>query len=119
MTFEIGTTTLGLLHDGTTTLIQKRPGPPERVDGHGIGVVSLSGPAPHGGEMHPDGDEVLILLSGRMTVTLEESDGTRTVEVFAGQGLVVPKGVWHQVLPEEPCQLIHVTPGPGGEHRPL
>ncbi len=119
MSFEIGKTTVGLLRDGSTTLIENRPGPPERVDGHTIGVPILSGPPPHNGEMHPDGDEVLILLSGRMTVILEEPEGTRKVEVLPGQGLIVPKGVWHRVVPGEPCQLIHVTPGPRGEHRPL
>jgi len=36
-----------------------------------------------------------------------------------GQALVVPLGVWHRVVPEEPSQLVHITPGPGGEHRPL
>jgi hypothetical protein len=32
---------------------------------------------------------------------------------------VVPRGVWHRVLLVEPSQLLHITPGPGGEHRPL
>lgn len=32
-------------------------------------------------------------------------------------GLVV--GVWQRVLIHEPSQLVHRTPGPGGEHRPL
>lgn len=69
--------------------------------------------------MHPDGDEVLLLLSGRMDVILEEPEGPRTLELLAGQGVVVPRGVWHRVLPLEPCQLVHVPSGPGGEHRPL
>ena len=36
-----------------------------------------------------------------------------------GEGLAVPRGVWHLVHVEEPGQLVHITPGPGGEHRPL
>lgn len=119
MTFELGNTTVALLRDGKTRLIENQPGPPERVDGHTIGVPVLSEPPPHNGEMHPDGDEILILLSGRITVTLEEPNGNRRVELLPGQGLIVPRGVWHQLTPEEPSQLIHVTPGPGGDHRPL
>jgi mannose-6-phosphate isomerase-like protein (cupin superfamily) len=52
-------------------------------------------------------------------VVLEEDGEERTFSVKPGQALVVPKGVWHRVLILEPSQLVHVTPGPGGEHRPL
>ena len=117
MTFDIADTLVGLLRGGEAKLVATGAGPPERVDGYAIGVVSSLGP-PHS-EMHPDGDEVLILVSGRLTVTLEERKGPRSVELLPGQGLIVPKGVWHQVVAEEPCKLIHVTPGPGGEHRSL
>src|SRR5262245_7150167 len=69
--------------------------------------------------MHPDGDEVLFLISGRLDVVLEEDDTQGVVEMTPGQALIVPKGVWHRVLPREPSQLLHITPGPGGEWRPL
>ena len=117
MTFETGNTMVGLLRGGEAKLIATGAGPPERVDGYAIGVASSLGP-PHS-EMHPDGDEVLILVSGRLTVTLEEPTGPRSVELLPGQGLIVPQGMWHEVVAEEPCQLVHATPGPGGEHRPL
>ena len=74
---------------------------------------------PHGGEMHPDGDELLFLVSGKLTVVLEDQDPPRHVELTPGQAVVVPRGIWHRVLIVEPSQLVHVTPGPGGEHRPL
>lgn len=117
MTFEIANTLVGLLRGGEAKLIATGTGPPERVDGYAIGVASDLGP-PHS-EMHPDGDEVLILVSGRLTVTLEEPAGLRSVALLPGQGLIVPQGVWHQVVAEEPFKLIHATPGPGGEHRRL
>jgi mannose-6-phosphate isomerase-like protein (cupin superfamily) len=69
--------------------------------------------------MHPDGDELLYLISGAVSVVLELSDATKTLEVGPGQAVIVPKGVWHRVLIHEPSQLVHLTPGPGGEHRPL
>ncbi len=74
---------------------------------------------PPAGEMHPDGDELLILVSGHVVVVLEEDEGERRVDLRPGQALVVPRGVWHRVELQEKSQLVHVTPGPGGEHRPL
>ncbi|MCA8945376.1 MAG: cupin domain-containing protein [Planctomycetes bacterium] len=69
-------------------------------------------------EMHPGGDEVLILVSGRMTLVLEEGSGERLVEMTAGQTFVVPKGVWHTGKVPEPSTLIGITAGKGTEHRP-
>jgi mannose-6-phosphate isomerase-like protein (cupin superfamily) len=36
-----------------------------------------------------------------------------------GQALAIPKGTWHQIIVDEPGQLINVTPGPGVRVRPL
>jgi mannose-6-phosphate isomerase-like protein (cupin superfamily) len=74
---------------------------------------------PHAGEVHPDGDEILYLISGGVDVILEEADGDRTVSVKPGQAVVVPQGVWHRVELREPSHLLFITPGPGGAHRPL
>ena len=38
---------------------------------------------------------------------------------FVGDACIVRKGEWHRVLMVEPAQLIHITPGPRGDHRPL
>ncbi len=116
---DLSQTTVGRYRDGTTQLIPNTAGPPERIDGVTIGAPFLSGPPPHAGEMHPDGDEILYLVSGRIDVILEEQGTKRTLELHPGCGCIVPRGVWHQVLPRERSQLVHVTPGPGGEHRPL
>ena len=77
--------------------------------------------APHDGEMHPDGDEVLYLISGRVRVTLETAaaEALDELEMQPGDGLIVPKGVWHRVDVLEPCQIMYVTPGPRSEFRPL
>jgi mannose-6-phosphate isomerase-like protein (cupin superfamily) len=69
--------------------------------------------------MHPDADELLYLLSGRIRVRLELEDGDRDVGVEAGQAVAVPRGIWHQIYVDEPGQLLNITPGPGGESRPL
>ena len=69
--------------------------------------------------MHADGDELIFLISGAVTVTLELADGDRVVNLGAGDALVVPRGVWHRLTMREPGQLIHITPGPNGDARPL
>ena len=95
-------------------------GPP-RIEGFTVGAPLLipGREPPHAGEMHPDADELLYLVSGRIRVRLELEEGDRDAELGAGQALVVPRGVWHRIFIQEPGQLVHMTPGPGGQHRPL
>ena len=52
-------------------------------------------------------------LAGRI-VGLE-----RETEMRPGQALAIPRGTWHQIIVDEPGQLVNVAPGPGGQHRPL
>ena len=94
-----------------------RPGPPERVDGMTVGIVTMTQNAPHGGEVHPDGDELLYVISGRLRISLDSLD--EDLILNPGQACIVPRGEWHQVDVLEPTQLVHVTPGPRGDHRPL
>ena len=117
-TFDLSCSLLGLKRDGTASLVPWESGPPPRVDGFVIGAPFMTRNAPHGGEMHPDGDELLYVVSGRIDVRLELADGVRTVDVEAGRALVVPRGVWHLIEVTEPARIVHITPGPGGEHRP-
>lgn len=106
--------------DRRARLVEQQNGrPPQRIDGFTVGAPMITGDAPHRGEMHPDGDELLYMVSGSITVRLELPGGERTVDVGAGEAVVVPKGTWHQVHLREPGTLIHITPGPNGDHRPL
>jgi mannose-6-phosphate isomerase-like protein (cupin superfamily) len=70
-------------------------------------------------EMHPEGDEVLVLIDGRMTMILEEAGGERRVEMTPGATCIVPKGAWHRALAPEPSRFIAITYGPGTTHRPV
>jgi mannose-6-phosphate isomerase-like protein (cupin superfamily) len=92
---------------------------PWRIDGYTVECSTVAGPPMHGGELHPDADELLYLVSGRIRVLLELEDGAKEAGVGPGQALVIPRGTWHQIVVEEPGQLINVTPGPGGGSRPL
>jgi mannose-6-phosphate isomerase-like protein (cupin superfamily) len=118
---DLGREVIGLFGgDRRARLVEQVGGrAPERIDGWTIGAPELTGDAPHDGEMHPDGDELLYLISGAVTVRLELPDGEQSIELGAGDALVVPRGTWHEVALREPGRLVHVTPGPGGEHRPL
>jgi mannose-6-phosphate isomerase-like protein (cupin superfamily) len=95
-----------------------KPGPPQRMDGLTVGFVSVTRNAPHNGEVHPDGDEILYVISGKLRV-IGESDPNSPLDLGPGEACIVRKGEWHRVLMLEPAQLIHITPGPRGEYRPL
>ncbi len=97
---------------------EHRPGPPERIDGTTLGIYAATHDDPHGGEMHPDGDEILYVVSGRLQVT-GESASDAPVELGPGEACIVQRGEWHRVSIVEPAQLIHVTPGPRSYYRPL
>ena len=110
--------TVAIKRDLTAETMPARPDPAIPVDGYTFGVATMSENSPHDGEMHPDGDEVLYLISGKVRVTLE-TDPVQELDVLPGDGLIVPKGIWHRVDILEPSQIVYLTPGPGGEYRPL
>ena len=94
------------------------PGPPVRIDGMTLGIVEMDRNPPHNGEVHPDGDEILYVISGRIRIHYD-SKPEDPVELGPGGACIVRKGEWHKVDILEPTRLLHVTPGPNGDHRPL
>ncbi len=110
--------TVAIDRDLTAEAMPARPDPAIPVDGYTFGVATMSENSPHDGEMHPDGDEVLYLISGKVRVTLE-TDPVQELDMLPGDGMIVPKGIWHRVDIVEPSQIVYLTPGPGGEYRPL
>jgi mannose-6-phosphate isomerase-like protein (cupin superfamily) len=119
---DLMSSTVGLYRDGSSSVEAFRTGPPRRIDGYVVGAALVTGNPRHNGEMHPDAAELLFLVSGGVDVLLEVDGQEQTLELKAGDACVVPKGVWHRIRLREqgqPSQLIHVTPGPGGESRPL
>lgn len=116
--FNPSTQTISLNRNLDASTHPERPDPPVPVDGVTFGIAAMSENSPHGGEMHLDGDEVLYLISGHANVVfLDNSE--EDVEMRPGDGLVVPRGVWHRVDILEPCQIVYITPGPNNEFRPL
>ncbi len=116
---RLSESTVGLYRDGTSDVHENPQGPPRRIEGFTVGAPFMSSDAPHNGEMHPDGDELLYLVSGKVQIHVEVAGEEKSIELTPGEAFIVPQGVWHRVHLHEPSQLIHITPGPGGEHRPL
>ncbi len=72
-------------------------------------------------EIHPAGDEVLYLISGRCELLLEQSGQVQRIPFDTpGQVQVIPKGCWHSadIVPGETCRILFVTPGEGSQQRP-
>jgi mannose-6-phosphate isomerase-like protein (cupin superfamily) len=67
-------------------------------------------------EMHPNGDELIIQISGITVFTIEGFEAPVTLS--AGQFFVVPAGFWHTASSIEVGDAIYVTNGEGTQHRP-
>lgn len=123
MEFDLETTYLALDGKGTVIpmpvtddfwmLIDESPAASRSM----MAVYPVSTDWPHW-EMHPDGDEVLVLIDGQIDMLLDDGQSESTAEMRAGSTLVVPAGTWHRALVRAPGKLLGFTYGPGTEHRP-
>ncbi|MEO1969241.1 MAG: cupin domain-containing protein [Sphingomonadaceae bacterium] len=70
-------------------------------------------------EMHPKGDEVVICVSGTITLHRENSDGKcDSVTLRPGEYAINPPGCWHTADVEEVATAFFITAGEGTQHRP-
>jgi mannose-6-phosphate isomerase-like protein (cupin superfamily) len=70
-------------------------------------------------EMHPVGDEVVLCLSGAITLHQEMRDGsTATVAIRSGEYVINPPGCWHTADVEGEATALFITAGFGTEHKP-
>jgi quercetin dioxygenase-like cupin family protein len=78
-------------------------------DGGGVYVGRFAG---EGGpwELHPDADELLHVLEGRLEVTVLSGDDASTATVSSGCFVVVPRGHWHHVAGRPTVALLAVSP---------
>jgi mannose-6-phosphate isomerase-like protein (cupin superfamily) len=71
-------------------------------------------------EMHPNGDEIVCLLSGRTTMVLFADGGEKLVELSEpGAYVVIPKGTWHTARTNVKCTMFFITAGEGTQNRPI
>lgn len=70
-------------------------------------------------EMHPEGEEVIVLLDGRVDFVLEQDGRERVVALErSGQCIVIPRGTWHTARILVPARMLFITAGAGTQHRP-
>jgi quercetin dioxygenase-like cupin family protein len=82
-----------------------------QVEGLLATEAELSGDSRHQGERHLDGDEFIYLLSGEIRIGLEQDGTWSEVSLQAGRAAVVPQGVWHRLLVEEPSRILVFSTG--------
>jgi len=72
-------------------------------------------------EMHPNGDEIVCLLSGAATFVLERHDDTQDLVELrqSGSFAFVPRGTWHTARITGEARFLFITAGEGTQHRPL
>jgi quercetin dioxygenase-like cupin family protein len=109
---------VAISRDLRMSLIEHQPGPPALCDGLMVAFADMTRTPPHGGELHPDGDELIYVVSGKVRVTGESTPGDYC-DLGPGDVCIVAKGEWHLVQVLEPTRLIGITPGPQGDHRPI
>jgi mannose-6-phosphate isomerase-like protein (cupin superfamily) len=68
---------------------------------------------------HPASDEILILLSGRLELILEEEGQERSIVLNSLNAFIVPRGTWHRARVHEAGKLLGITGGAGTQHRPI
>jgi quercetin dioxygenase-like cupin family protein len=69
-------------------------------------------------EMHPLGDEVVVCLSGTMTLHQELTDGAAAVVLGAGDYAINAPGVWHTADVTGEVTALFITAGTDTQHRP-
>lgn len=85
-----------------------------------LGAVDFARPADlHASteEMHPGCDEVLYLVSGALQVVLAHESGEECIDVEPGHAAIVPRGVWHRLVPRRPGRLLFINSRNGMETR--
>jgi quercetin dioxygenase-like cupin family protein len=69
-------------------------------------------------ERHPNGDEIVCLLSGAIELVLERDGEAQSVELRnAGDYVLVPRGTWHTAKTSTHARMLFVTAGEGTEIR--
>lgn len=69
-------------------------------------------------EMHPNGDEVLVCLSGSIALIEQLHEGPRAIVLRPMDSVVVPPGIWHTADVDTEATVLFITAGLGTETRP-
>jgi mannose-6-phosphate isomerase-like protein (cupin superfamily) len=121
---DLDSTYVCLSPDGAASLIEVTPNfwntigdRDELNEGRLVAEFASSGDWQHW-EKHPHGEELLVLLSGSMTMIFEVRGKEQKVELLEGRACIVPRNTWHRAVVPVPSRLLAITYGRGTEHRP-
>jgi len=81
-------------------------------------------------EIHPDGDELLLVTSGELDVevvtqkyngedTVADNANTEVATIYGGELLIVPKGHWHKIILKKESDLVVATFGGNSKMSPV
>ena len=90
---------------------------PEVAGGRLVTLFPQTEDWPHW-ERHPAGEELVVLVTGRVRLFQEHEGTTRQVVLTPGKGIVNPPGAWHTADVLEPGLGLFVTPSAGTDHKP-
>lgn len=70
-------------------------------------------------ECHPNGDEIVLLISGRATFVLEAPGGNSELSLAQpGDFAFVPRNTWHTAHTDTTTTMLFITAGEGTMTRP-
>ncbi len=65
-------------------------------------------------EFHPEGDELVVLISGGAELILKTENGENQISLKQpGDFLLVPQGTWHTAKVAESASMLFITAGEG------
>ena len=87
------------------------------VEGRLVSLHSFSAPW-DAWEMHPHGSEVVVCLSGSITLHQQREDGeVLTTTIRPGEYAINDPGVWHTADVFSASAALFITAGAGTQHR--
>ena len=60
-------------------------------------------------EVHPDGDELIVVLAGAIDLISESNSDELVVNLDAGQAAVVRRATWHRLSMRAPGRLLSIN----------
>jgi mannose-6-phosphate isomerase-like protein (cupin superfamily) len=69
-------------------------------------------------ERHPAGDEIVLLLSGSVTLVVQMGAAKQSIKLTEpGAYIVIPRNTWHTARVATPTRMLFITPGEGTENQ--
>lgn len=69
-------------------------------------------------EIHPAGDELVLLLAGEARFLLQHASGVETIHLSeAGSYAVIPRNTWHTAHTQVHSRILFMTPGAGTKNQ--